>query len=56
MKKIVANVETRKALMDKFNCSQTTISDALNFVGHSLTQRKIRSYAVNKLKSHPIIY
>lgn len=45
----------RKALEDKFECSMTTISLALNFKRNNLLARRIRSYAVNTLKATPLV-
>lgn len=54
-KKIIASTEIRRALEEKFECSQTTISLALNFKRNNMLARRIRSYAVNTLKATPLV-
>jgi hypothetical protein len=46
---IYAVAHDRKALMAKFGVCAALISSALVFKGSSILQRRVRSYAVNRL-------
>lgn len=47
---IYAVANDRKKLIEKFNVGAPLISHALRFRGQSVSQRQIRSYAVNFLE------
>lgn len=49
---IVISSETRRELREKFQCSESTMTNALRFESDSLLCRKIRSYALNFCKSY----
>ena len=51
---IYANASQRKELMERFKCSQTSITLALRFRRNSQLAQEIRAYAVNKLKAYAI--
>lgn len=46
-KTIYLRKDDRQKLRDRFNVSETSLSEALNFHTHSVTARKIRCYAMN---------
>lgn len=49
MKYIALKHGNREALLRRFPCNKSTISNALNFKHRSLLQAEIRSYALNFL-------
>lgn len=49
--KVILRQGTREKLKQAFHVSESTISEALNYRNGSLLQRKIRSYAINKLNA-----
>ena len=44
---IYVKTEHRKKLKEKFECSDATLSEALNFKSQSLRSRRIRQMAIN---------
>ena len=54
MRKIICTSSQRHQLMEKYNCSKSKVSEALNFRRDSKKHREMRSYAVNILGAHPL--
>ena len=54
MKKIICTPSQRLQLIEKYRCSQSTVSEALNFRRDAKSHREMRSYAVNILGALPV--
>lgn len=55
MSVIVLRKGTRKEVREMFKCSESALSMMIHFKWNSMTARRLRSYAVNKLKAFPIL-
>lgn len=55
MSVIILRKGTRKQVKEVFKCSESALSMIIHFKWNSLTARRLRSYAVNKLKAIPVI-
>lgn len=55
MSVIILRKGDRKKIKETFRCSESALSLIIHFKWNSLTARRIRSYAVNKMKAIPVL-
>ena len=55
MSQLFMDRQKRKKLKEKFQLSDSAISEAIHFKSNGKTAREIRAYAVNHLKAFPVL-